>query len=685
MGKHIVLIIITLFVSSVNIYSQDRIKLDSLFSIWNDNKKADTVRLEAINQFIVNGYINTRPDSAVFFAQLQYDYALSKSNKRYMSNALNSMGLSFMTMGNHSGAIKSFSQSLKLEEDMGNKKGIGRCLTNMANIYYDQGDKVRTIEYIKRSLDIFEEIGFKKGIATSLDNLGTLSKDSGEYENAINYHLRSLAIDEERGDKWGIAYSLDNIGIIYRLQGDFSRAIEYHTRALSIEEEVNNKRGITRCLNNIEITYNKKKDYKNAIIYGKQGLQIAQEIGDAGELMDISYDLYLAYKNTGDIKNALEMHELYFQMRDSIRSEQSRKEILSQQFKYDYEKRIAIDSIAHTKEIEIKDLKIAKIEEEKKVHTAERNGLIVGIGLMIILAVVVYRNLWRKKKDNALLKKQKQEILEKNEELNQLIEEVTTQRDMIDEILNDVSQSIDYATHIQESILPKTELLNEYVSDSFVFFRPKDRVSGDFYWWTHLENHTIITAADCTGHGVPGAFMSMLGISFLREIVMKEYITHTGVILRKLRKEIINVLRQKGVVGEQKDGMDMAIISINREDNTVQFSGANNPLYLLRSGVITEYKGDKMPIAIYEKMEKYNTYDIQLQKGDLLFLFSDGFPDQFGGPDGKKFKYKPFKQLLVSIANKPMNEQKEILNTTFENWKANEEQVDDVVIVGIKI
>jgi len=271
------------------------------------------------------------------------------------------------------------------------------------------------------------------------------------------------------------------------------------------------------------------------------------------------------------------------------------------------------------------------------------------------------------------------------------------QKEEIEEIHHEISESINYATRLQDAILPEENILEKYLSEHFLLFKPKDKVSGDFYWWANVKNHTIITAADCTGHGVPGAFMSMLGTSFLREIVQKEYITHTGVILHKLRKEIIKALKQKGEVGEQKDGMDMAIISINHETNMVQFSGAYNPLYILSSkelislkplevlGNFYEIKPDKMPIAIYDKMDSFTSHEIQLEKGDQLFMFSDGYADQFGGPKGKKFKYKPFKRLLSDNKDKPMSEQKELLNSAFEAWRGDLEQVDDVVVVGVKI
>jgi serine phosphatase RsbU (regulator of sigma subunit) len=226
---------------------------------------------------------------------------------------------------------------------------------------------------------------------------------------------------------------------------------------------------------------------------------------------------------------------------------------------------------------------------------------------------------------------------------------------------------------------------------------PKDKVSGDFYWWAEVENQIIITVADCTGHGVPGAFMTMLGTSFLREIVQKEYITDAALILKKLRKEIIKALKQKGVQGEQKDGMDMALVSYNKENNILNYAGAHNSLIIIRNSsnleseleTITEIKADKMPISIYEKLNNFTNHEIQINSGDTIYLFSDGYVDQFGGPNGKKFLSKNLKSLFTNIKNKNMNEQKEILLSTIEDWKNNYgsiyEQIDDITIMGIKI
>ena len=320
---------------------------------------------------------------------------------------------------------------------------------------------------------------------------------------------------------------------------------------------------------------------------------------------------------------------------------------------------------------------------------------------------------------NQILEQANEEILTQRDEIEAQRDTVLEQKDRIEEIHTELKSSIHYAERIQKAVLPTNEFLKNNLPNHFVLFKPHSVVSGDFYWAIKKDNKIIITAADCTGHGVHGAFMSMLGISFLNEIASKPEITESSEILNELRLNVINALKQKGVSGEQKDGMDMALCVIDLETNIIQFSGANNPLYIItnselqilndesipfvkrydsselniqNSKILYEIKPNKMPIAIYEKMDDFINHEIHLQKGDVIYMFSDGYADQFGGPKGKKFKYKPFKRLLLENADKPMEKQKEILETSFEEWKAYPSpdgekfgQIDDVVVLGIRM
>jgi serine phosphatase RsbU (regulator of sigma subunit) len=233
---------------------------------------------------------------------------------------------------------------------------------------------------------------------------------------------------------------------------------------------------------------------------------------------------------------------------------------------------------------------------------------------------------------------------------------------------------------------PPVDFIGEWGIENFILYKPKDIVSGDFYWGLKKNEKIIIAAGDCTGHGVPGAFMSMLGHAFLDEIVNTTRVENAAMILNMLRDVIINTLKQKGTVGEARDGMDISLLILDPNTGTVDFAGANNPLYLVRDGKLIKVQGDRMPIGIhFTTFTPFANQTLKIIKGDHLYLFSDGYADQFGGPKGKKYMYKPFQELLLHISDKPMDTQKEILDNTFEKWKGDRDQVDDVLVIGIHL
>ncbi len=267
----------------------------------------------------------------------------------------------------------------------------------------------------------------------------------------------------------------------------------------------------------------------------------------------------------------------------------------------------------------------------------------------------------------------------------ELIAKIREQKDKIELQQKALEESLEYASSIQKALLPDLRYFKKIFPESFVFFKPRDIVSGDFYWFARKGNRVAITAADCTGHGVPGAFMSMLGISYLNEIVSK-YIPAANSILNRLRENVMKALHQTGGTTENKDGMDISMCVFDLHDKRLEFSGAFNPLYLVRDGVLHETRGDKMPIGVNAIAEKsFSNHCIDLEEGDWIYMFSDGYPDQFGGPDDKKYKYANLKKLLLKINKKSPDVQKQELERSFINWKSDYEQVDDVLIIGIKI
>lgn len=284
------------------------------------------------------------------------------------------------------------------------------------------------------------------------------------------------------------------------------------------------------------------------------------------------------------------------------------------------------------------------------------------------------------------IKEQQVLIVAKNNELEKQGQILQQQHDKIALQNKEITDSIQYAKRIQTATLPKDKIDRSAIAEHFILFKPRDIVSGDFYWYHDFEDILVIAAVDCTGHGVPGAFMSMIGITFLNEIVIEKKILDAGAILDKMRLSVINALGQNTDAKGTSDGMDMALCILDKKNKQIQFSGAFNPMICIRNNQIVEYKGDRMPVGIHGKMkEHFTTQTIPVQNNDVIYLFSDGYVDQFGGTKGRKFLTKNFRNLLLEINHIPMNEQKEILDETLKDWQGTIPQIDDVLVIGLRI
>lgn len=265
--------------------------------------------------------------------------------------------------------------------------------------------------------------------------------------------------------------------------------------------------------------------------------------------------------------------------------------------------------------------------------------------------------------------------------------EIHEQKEVIEQKNRDILDSIEYARNIQQAVLPDKDELPKMLPQSFVFFKAKDIVSGDFYWFMKQGDEVLVAAADCTGHGVPGALMSMIGSSFLNEIVNEKKITRPSEVLNMLREKIITTLRKRQDGSETRDGMDIALVSINTRTKLLQYAGAFNPLWLYRNGQWMEKTANKFPVGAYvgHESNSFTNHEIPLQPNDVIYIFTDGYADQFGGPAGKKFKYRQFQQVLASVQDKTMEEQKQMLLQRHESWRGDLEQVDDILVIGIKV
>ena len=567
---------------------------------------------------------------------------------------------------------KNLKKNLNNEEKFNFLHAKGKALNVFGIIYKNQGDYAKAIDYYTQSLKIREEIGDKKGIASSLNNIGNIYDDQGDYSNANDYYTQSLKIYEELGDKKGTANSLNNIGIIYKKQRDYAKAIDYYTQSLKIEEEIGDKQGIAASLGNIGIIYKDQGDYAKAFKYSNQSLTIAQEIGLAIQIKSAAASLWEINKKLGRHKESLLMYELFISTRDSLESEANQKAVIQQEYKYAYEKQKALDDAGN-------DKKVALEKEKQKKQFIILVIIIIASCLVLLLLIIIYRRL-------RITKKQKVIIEEQKDEVELAHRETQEQKEVIEEAHKEITDSINYAERIQRSFLATEDLLNENLDDYFVFFQPKEAVSGDFYWAGKLPNNNFaMVNADSTGHGVPGAIMSILNISSIEKAVEKG-LTSTSDIFNDTRKTIIERLKKDGSAEGGKDGMDASLIAFDKENNKFTYTAAQNPIWVIRDKEVIQLKAEKMPIGKHDNdATPFVGGEFETQKGDIVYTLTDGYQDQFGGPKGKKFMVKKMREYFLSISHLTMQEQHQEIKDTFNSWKGDLEQIDDVCVIGVKV
>lgn len=612
----------------------------------------------------------TEPDKALEFYNTSLQLSLESNYKLGSFKCFNNIGNVYMGISNYASALSNFFDAQQIAETLEDKSMLATCNLNIGIIYFYQNNYDKALAYYNKSLVISNLLKKEQDIADCYTNIGVVLMAKNKNNEAINYFKRANIIFQKNDDKVGILNCYTNLGDIYSDINQTDKALEYYTKSIKLSEIIGDKTSIAYLYNSLAKLYLEKASSNNkttaqlAIRYAKMSLQLSHSIKAILYERNAADILLKAYKIVENNYLALVYADLYIKLNDSIFSKDKTTALAETELKFKTER---------------KQLEIDKLNQEKKLQQSEnlRQKILIfcslgGFMLLVIFTVFIVNRL-------KITRLQKQTI--------------EVQKYKIETILHDVNQSIDYATLIQNSVLPEINSLDQYVASHFVLYLPKDRVSGDFYWWTKIYDSLIITVSDCTGHGVPGAMMSMLGSSLLREIVLKEEVTNPDAILSKLRAEIIKALKQTHSPKARKDGMDMSLITINLKTNVLHFAGANNPIYIIRKNetetILEEYKADRMPIAIYDRMDDFTCQEIKYKKGDKIYLFTDGYNDQFGGPKSKKFMSRNFKNLLLEISSKPMDEQLDILNNKLEEWKSGytikNKQIDDITVLGIEL
>ena len=552
---------------------------------------------------IINYYYLSDPDTAIVICKKaekiseRLNYLFGKSESYAWLGYLN------QGKGNIELSLEYSNKSLKNFQEIGDKKAIGTALGNIGFIYKEQEMLKEALDYYNRSIALYEEISYQNGLASAFGNIGDIHEKQGKTKEALDYHNRSLRIGEEIGDKKGIASSLNRIGLIYYNQGKIKEALDYYNNSLSIQVQIGDKKGIAISLNNIGIIYNDKGELTEALEYGQKSLTISQEIGFPDNIGQASRLLSEVYQKQDKGMKALEMYKLYIQMHDSIYNQEIQKTAAQQQARYEYKKQKTIDDAAY-------DILLAVEQEEKEKQQILAGAISIGLGLVVVFLLFVFNRLIITRKQKGVIEQQKAEVEQQKEVLE-------LAHDELEEKNQEIMDSIVYAKRIQSAILPPLKLVKKYLQESFILYKPKDVVAGDFYWMENKDGKVLFAAADCTGHGVPGAMVSVVCNNGLNRSVREHGLTIPGEILDKTREIVVNEFEKSEE--DVKDGMDIALCSI--EGMKLQYAGAYNPLWIIRNGEVLETKANKQPIGQFEKPEPYTTHSFDLEKGDAIYIF----------------------------------------------------------------
>lgn len=669
------------------------------------------------------------------------DYILSaKINEEtgklnWLANDYTNMGIVFMRQKSYSAAIAIQIKAAEIFRKINDEDGLSAAYKNIGVCYGETKAFDASLMYYKKAVEIELRMN-DESLAGSYNNIGNCYLNKNMNEEALDYFKRSYALLQNKSDDYSLVYCYQGLGNVYTNLEQYELAHGYLLKAMEVAKRAEMTYELMDSYGMVAESYSNLKDFTNAFKYKSLQTELKDTIHNTDNRnsiveMQTRFETEAKEKEIVLLKNEQEINNLAIEKQRIfiisavaglaalliitllIYNRNRVKQKLNDQLEklsivarstdniviiMDAEGKVewANESFERLNGISIEDLKRKKgetifeisnnpsIREHFNKAVAEKRS-------------VVYES-ENRNVEGELLWEQSMltPVFNKNNVLQRMIIVDTniTQRKLDEQIIQeknkDIIDSINYAKRIQNAILPSPEARQQLFPDSFILFKPRDIVSGDFYWYAEAEGKKIMAAVDCTGHGVPGAFMSMIGNAFLNEIVNKRGITEPGSILSELRHLVISTLKQSAGEGENKDGMDISLIVYDPKTNQLQYAGANNPLWICTEEngekKFVTVKPDKRPIGYFQgRGLPFTNNVVEFKKGDSFYLFTDGFADQFGGPSGKKFKYKQLQEELLGMQDKTMEQQKEILDSKFELWKGNLEQVDDMLIIGLKL
>jgi serine phosphatase RsbU (regulator of sigma subunit) len=602
-----------------------------------------------------------------------------RDDKKGLIKSMVNLSRTYSVQGDVQQGLGFLFEALKLAQAIDDKQEVANCYYTIAVLYDRQNEHEKAVTYGKNALEIYKTVGDSAGIAASLHRTGLAYISLRRYDDALSCLERSLVIRERLGTTTSIAASLNGIGLVYLDTKKYDNALVNFSRALKLWTSLGDKEGMTIVNDNIGLLYFKLEDNDKALQYFMRSYEVADEINSIVFLKNAALNIAEVHARKNDYRSAYKYYRRFSELKDTLFNEESAQKLAQMQSYYESDK---------------KEQRIALLLKEKQLQESDndrnkllRNVSIGGSVIFLLFGFVVFSRYRVKQKANVKLQNAYEEIGQQNTRLHAAYSEIEKHRDEIAAKNKEITDSIQYAQRIQSAILPNDEYFKKLLPDSFILYKPKDIVSGDFYWAEQWGDRVLVAAVDCTGHGVPGALMSVVGCNLLNQAVNEHGLYKPNLILNAVNKGLAKSLKQKHGEVTVKDGMDISLFALDRNRMKLEFAGAFNSLWLVRNGSLIEIKGDKFPVGLFvgEEQKQFANHEADVQPGDAIYIFTDGYADQFGGPSGKKFKYRKLQELLLSINNKSMQEQGRVLGLTIDQWRGDLEQVDDICVIGVRV
>ncbi len=650
--RYCILVFVALFGAGVA-HAQDKKRLhDALLKL--KTAKEDTNKVIWLNDVAWDSSYEDL-SAGIKYGKQAAELAYKLHYTRGYSKALNVIGATYTDMGDVSKALDTHLENLRYCDSLNLQEMFGAIYMNIANVYSRQNNYERNLFYLKKAISECERKKADNGLCTSLNNIGTTYYQMDSLSKAREAFIRSISIIKNpdaklKSRETQTLYALSGLSLVYAREGLFSEADSCIRAATVLLDLLQSDYERGQAYISFGGVRSIQKRYSEAEYYFLKSAEIYQIMGMPDQESIVYGQLSEMYISTGNHREGLTYYKKYMQAKDTLFSESVFRHQGEMETLYESEK---------------KDREIESLTQEESLNQIYLFGLIGGCGILAVIAFLIWNRSKLRQRINDELAARKSIIVAKNK---------------------DITDSITYARRIQTAMLPPDDAFKNWFADSFVLNRPRDIVSGDFWWVNEREGELLFAGADCTGHGVPGGFMSVMGAAFLNEITTENGITDPAEVLGLLRHKVIGSLHQQGDQARSQDGMDIVFCRYIKQTRQLEFACANNPLWVARDAKLLEFNADKFPVGIHHgDLKPFTKQTVVLEPNDKVYVFTDGFADQFGGPHGKKFKYKQLREVLLTNATKAMNEQHNKLEQVFDEWRGTLGQVDDVLILGIQI